>query len=193
MFFKHVFLLSFLAVATLTFTSCGNDDDNEVKFAETDLTIDAGWNVTRIETNLDDLAPIIVAAIDSTQLNGLEPGFVEALFTNAAKELETLQDCEKDDLYKFMEAGTISYSDAETKCDPNDADSTDAVFTDNTTWTLSGDQLTIKDGDDTTIFTIKTLDETNLVVEALEDFEDDTFTVDIDEKVLLRISFVKAN
>ena len=187
MHLKNLFALLILAAA-ITFTACDNDD--EPSFSEADLTISAGWSISAASTNLDNLAPEIAAAIPEDSLGGfLTREFVEALFLGAAAEFEIVEPCEADDIYVFLENGTLQVNDAGTDCDDDGV--SDAAYEEGTTWSLSGNELTMIDTEgETTVFTVKTLNSSNLSIEASEAFEDDDLGVSINQDLVLSIDFV---
>ena len=134
-------LLSLLALAmVVTFSAYKKDDDNNSKTPIDYLTA-GNWKVTGMTIN-----PAITVL-------GIEYSDVYTLF---------IEDCVKDDLIKFNTDGTLTEDEGATKCDSGDPQTTN-----DGTWTLSDDGLTITinyPGDDPEVATVKTLNGTNLVI-----------------------------
>ena len=156
---KNYFKLASIMVFALLISLSSCKKDEETKTTKDYLTA-GNWKVTAMTID----PGITVLGIEYTDIYTL---FVEA--------------CSKDDLIKFNADGTLLEDEGATKCDPDDPQTTN-----DGTWTLSDDGLTITimyPGDDPEVATIKTLNGTNLIITSslTEDFGlgIDTYTATI--------------
>jgi len=186
MYLKNLLPLAVLT-ACLFFTAC-NDDDDDSASNEVLLTISAGWSITAYETNLAELADDIAASIPEDELQGLSRDFYASLFEDIAAEINVVEACEADDIFIFLEDGTLSYTDSGTDC--GEDGEADAPYESNSSWNLDGDQLTMTSADgESTVFTIETLTDSRLIIESSEDFEEEEFDVSLDQDLITRIEF----
>jgi len=186
MYLKNLLPLAVLT-ACLFFTACKDDDDDSAS-NEVLLTISAGWSITAYETNLAELADDIAAAIPEEALDGLSRDFYADIFKGIAAEINVVEACEADDIFIFLEDGTLSYTDSGTDCEEDGE--ADAPYENNSSWNLDGDQLTMTSADgESTVFTIEVLTDSQLVIESREAFEEEDLDLNLDQDLITRIEF----
>ena len=184
---KMLLLLPLLAVA-VAFSGCDKDDDP--KFTEDDLTVQSGWEYNDAETTLDEQAEEIVEGMTDAEVaeTGLDRPALTAFIALIGTALETTQACQSDDIYTFKDDGKIAFDDNDTSCDEEG----DSYFDENATWTLNGEQLTIREGTDTTKFDIVELTSTRLVLQTADNaFNLDEEGIDTDVKLYVKFIFTK--
>ncbi len=140
-----------------------------------DITIDAGWSLIEISTNLDELAPDIVASLtdEEVEKTGLERLYIRSLLVSLGQLLETLELCERDDVYTFEEPSqSLIFDNNNSPCDANMPADNDSLFSGDMTWELNGNILTIQDSLGTYVFSVITLTDDQLVIESILQYED---------------------
>lgn len=186
MYLRNLLPLAALTVCLL-FVACNDDDDNPAS-NEALLTTSAGWSITAYETNLAELADDIAAAIPEEDLQGLSRDFYADIFKGIAADINVVEACEADDIFIFLEDGTLSYTDSGTDCEEDGE--ADAPYESNSTWNLDGDQLTMTSVDgEVTVFTIETLSSSQLIIESREDFEEEDLDVTLSQELVTKIEF----
>lgn len=155
-FFHLKTALLALALLSVAFTSCKKDDkDNEPD--KTSLLTDKSWKMT---------AATVDPAIDWFG-SGTKVTNVYAQFPA----------CVKDDLVIFKKNGTVNFDEGATKCEPNDAQTVNALWSLNPAETI----ISITQTGETESWKILELTNSKLVVEYEEydEFEGITYTVTI--------------
>ena len=135
------YLLLLAVAASVSLTSCGNDDDEVVTKSKTDLLTASGWKGTSLTVN-----PAIDWDNDGTKETNLTP-FIDA--------------CSLDDLKIFKADKTYTEDEGATKCDP-----ADPQVIASGTWSFNADETTLtttESGSSTPdTFTISELTESSL-------------------------------
>ena len=155
----RAFFLCLVAVSLL-FSSCKKEEPNVV--IEDDLSIDGGWSITSIETNLDDQAAAIAGSVNLSDLGGIDPDVYEMFLKSKAQELEQLEDCQKDDAYLFYRSGELGFKNRGTICEFGGTEDSDSIFSGPTTWSLSNNTLTFTDSEGSITYSIFSLAEQHL-------------------------------
>ncbi len=81
-----------------------------------------------------------------------------AKYVNGADQ--NIGDCVKDDTYKFQTGGAFVFDEGPTKCNATDPQSGTA------NWTLSGNSCTLSSGGQSSVYTITSLDDSKLDMNA---------------------------
>lgn len=135
-------LFSMLAIAMLVvMSSC--EKDEETKSDQEYLTA-GNWKITSV---------VLSPGIDIPGIGTITD--IYDLF---------IEECNKDDLVKFMTNGTIVEDEGATKCDPDDPQTTS-----DGTWSLDGASLTmVYPDEDPDVVTIASINSSTLVIASLE-------------------------
>lgn len=156
-----------------------------------DITYADGWALVEVQTNLDDLAPKVVASLSGDDLAriGLNPSQLTALLLETAANLETIFPCEDDDTYFFKPDGKLVFDKGGRACYPN-APEQEGFFRGMTTWVQDGVQLTITDEEETYMFNILKLSANILQIESETVFQEQRFGISYDaEKLRFKLTF----
>lgn len=154
-FFRLKTALVALALVSIAFTGCKKDDDNEPD--KTSLLTEKSWKMT---------AATIDPAIDwfgtGTKITNLYAQFPA---------------CVKDDLIIFKKNGTVSFDEGGSKCDTNDPQTENALWSFNPAETV----ISITQDGETESWKILELSANKLVVEyeEFDEFEGITYTITI--------------
>lgn len=178
---------------TLLFGACKKDDDNG-NFVADDLSVDGGWSILSIETDLDEQASTIVSKIPTADLGGVTPSIYEMFLVSTAQEQEDLQDCKKDDAYLFFRNGLVGFRNKNTICDTSAGEDSDAFIPDDASWSVVGEQLRISEGGAVqTNYNIITLAGNSLILEFREPFMDDALNISTDDEITVRYTLESNN
>src|SRR5687768_14488214 len=135
------YLLLLAVAASVSLSSCGNDDDEVVK-SKTELLTSSGWKTTALTIN---------------------PGFdFNGDGVNETDLMAGQDACNTDDITVYKTDKTYTEEEGATKCDP-----TDQQVYGNGTWTFNGDETVLSttaagSGNTATNYTITELTESTL-------------------------------
>ena len=149
------YLLLLAVAASVSLSSCGNDDDEVTPKTKTELLTASGWKATSLT-----VSPAIDFNMDGTPDSDLMQ-FVDA--------------CSKDDITTFKTDKTYTEDEGATKCDPADPQ----VFATGN-WTFNGDEtavtLTETGATQSDTYTIAELTENTLKYTQTETISGQTYT-----------------
>lgn len=165
----------------MLFTACKKDEVDQ--FTEDELSIDGGWSISSIETNLDEQAPAIAGSVSLSDLGGIDPSVYEMFLKSQAEELEMLDDCRKDDAYLYYRTGELGFKNKGTICEFGGEDDSDSLFKGSTTWSLNGDQLTFRDDNGTISYSIFSIIGKEMIWEKEETFYDPTLDISTSHEI----------
>lgn len=152
---KKVFLLAMMSSA-LVWSSCGDDTEGnnpEPQKTAREYLIDGDWLLLKAT-----ITPPIVIDL-----------FGQQITISDLRDLDEAEPCDRDDLVRFKEDGSIENDEGATKCDPSDPQTYPGGI-----WTLSSDgkTLTIVDDSDTTVVSVTQLDDSNMKGTSIIQYED---------------------
>lgn len=180
-------LTALLTIVILVASAC----EKEKADRSGDITQENGWALIEVRTNLDELAPKVVATLSGDQLQqlGMTPEQVTGLLVENAVNIETIFPCEDDDTYYFNDDGTMTYDKGGRACFPN-APEDEGFFRGTTTWSRDENRLTITDEEETYEYTILELSDTILDIELETVFQEQSLGIYYDEEMLrVRLRF----
>ncbi len=137
---RNVLFLFFVSTAVLFTVSC-NDEDDSPEFSEEDLTREDGWRQQERECNYDEIATANINTSDT--LSALEKQAAITLVTNITAEIESVEDCERDDTYIFAESGDFEFVAGNNECQGQDDELTEFPAS----WEMDANTLIITDAD----------------------------------------------
>ncbi|MEL6276330.1 MAG: lipocalin family protein [Bacteroidota bacterium] len=167
-FFKLPLLL--LAVATLGFTACGDDDGDSGDLLRAD-----GWTLTEVDADFSAIIDGAVAAISDAELATLMlTRDAYRTLLESTLSLGDIEACSQDDALIFLADGTIEINEGPNACTGNEDGIVLDFATTGATYTRSGDLITISEpgfADETV--TIVELTNSRLVLRLSEMLEED--------------------
>ena len=188
MSFKNVLVLFVLSTAVLLTVGCDEGDENGSEYSEEDLTREDGWRQQDRDCNYEEVATVMINNSDTLTITEKDAAIQTAL--NITAEINSVEDCQKDDTYIFAESGDFEFVAGNNNCQEND----DELMNFPANWELEGNTLIINDVEGNTHDAeIKTLTETELVYRIYGKPSGEDFEYSAEGKAYTEVTMVAAN